>query len=848
MKAILTIILAAMTFITAGAYKYSYTFDNVPVSEAIVKISKENPEVNISFIYKELDRYLTCARVRTDDAFDALRSVVGIHPISIIRRGDNYYIEAMQRGDYTLRGRVVDTDAEPLAAAVVYIVSADGLRQITYGFTDGNGCFEIPCDSKDVTLRTSYLGYEDFAMSVPHSGNCGVITLNPKVVALREVTVKSGRPVTAIKGDALVTTVEGTQLEHAGTAEDVLAQVPMVLARDGSVEVFGKGSPSIYVNGRQIMDMTELSMISSSDIKRVEVVTNPGARYDGSVKSVIRIFTRRPQGEGFSATLRATGIMRDYGQSVNNARLKYRTGGLEVFANIAGGVGKFDGKQDMEMLTNTTIRWDQSLDRNGTLHLFDCLGQAGFSYLLNDNHSIGAHYNQHYTNSKSDYFGLTTVHADEEFYDKLQLNSVDQSRTLPSHYTNLYYSGKVGELSIDFNTDYMWRKITNPVTETELSAMHESTEINSCGVSRSRMFAEKLILSYPLWKGTVEVGEEYTSSRFSSDYITDAEIVNNADSRVNENNIAAFLELRQSFGRFNIVAGLRYEHVKFDYLENGTRQSEQSKTYNNLFPSLSFATTAGNVQLSLNYSHKTQRPSYSDLDGSIGYINRFTLDSGNPYLKPEKIHSVELTGAWRQFFAQLSYICKKDPVMRTSRPYSESGEIKLLTMENFPEIQSLRAFVGSSFKIGVWEPRVNLGITKQWLSMDYMGKKKRLDNPVGLVQWQNAIHIPGDLWLNVDLQWMSAGNEKNSYQGHSSFIDARLYKAFFNNSFSISAQANDIFNTRNYGVTMMSGDVTLYQCSRSLSRSFVVTLQYTFNSSRDRYKGKGAGTNEKNRF
>ncbi|RXE71095.1 hypothetical protein ED551_13880, partial [Muribaculaceae bacterium Isolate-013 (NCI)] len=112
MKTILTIILAVMTFITAGAYKYSYTFDNVPVSEAIVKISKENPEVNISFIYKELDRYLTRARVRTDDAFDALRSVVGIHPISIIRRGDNYYIEAMQRGDYTLRGRVVDTDAE----------------------------------------------------------------------------------------------------------------------------------------------------------------------------------------------------------------------------------------------------------------------------------------------------------------------------------------------------------------------------------------------------------------------------------------------------------------------------------------------------------------------------------------------------------------------------------------------------------------------------------------------------------------------------------------------------------------------------------------------------------------
>lgn len=92
------------------------------------------------------------------------------------------------------------------------------------------------------------------------------------------------------------------------------------------------------------------------------------------------------------------------------------------------------------------------------------------------------------------------------------------------------------------------------------------------GANRGRMFAEKLVLSYPVWNGTIEAGEEFVSSRFSSDYVTDAEIVDDANTRVDENNIAGFIDFRQTFGRFNFGAGLRYEHVNFDYLENGQKK------------------------------------------------------------------------------------------------------------------------------------------------------------------------------------------------------------------------------------------------------------------------------------
>ena len=167
---------------------------------------------------------------------------------------------------------------------------------------------------------------------------------------LGEVVVKSNRPVTAIKGDALVTNVAGTQLEHAGTAEDVLVQVPMVVGRDGVFEVFGKGSPAIYINGRLVRDSNELMQISSADIKNVEVVTNPGVRYDASVNSVIRITTKRPQGDGFSGLLRSVLRENKYFSNVNQANFKYRTGGLELFANFGGAIAKFQSNQYLSLI------------------------------------------------------------------------------------------------------------------------------------------------------------------------------------------------------------------------------------------------------------------------------------------------------------------------------------------------------------------------------------------------------------------------------------------------------------------------------------------------------------------
>ena len=169
-------------------------------------------------------------------------------------------------------------------------------------------------------------------------------------------------------------------------------------------------------------------------------------------------------------------------------------------------------------------------------------------------------------------------------------------------------------------------------------------------------------------------------------------------------------------------------------------------------------------------------------------------------------------------------------------------------METTLKIDELQAFVGAQFKVGIWEPKVNAGIIKQWFTGEYMGERKSFSNPLGIVQFQNAIHLPGDIWMNIDMEWNSRGNKDNMKLSSSSYLNTKLYKAFCKNRFSVSLEANDIFAKSYRDVTFYKKDDTLWLNMTSDNRALLLTLQYNFNTSRDRYKGKGAGNEELSRF
>ena len=747
----------------------------------------------------------------------------------------------------SITGKVVDAKGEPLAFANVVLLNRTDSAFVKGAVSGEDGNFTIDSSCNGGIIKVSSVGYKTICMDCKGE-NVGVITMTEDSKMLGDVVVKSSRPVTAIKGNALVTTVANSQLSHAGTANDVLRQVPMVTGRDGNFEVFGKGTPLIYINGRVVQDKNELAQLNSQDIKNVEVITNPGAKYDASVKSVIRIHTKPSQGEGFGGTLRTQNGFRHYFVSMEQANLKYRKGGLELFANLNYYGGKFYSYEFMKMETRGTTNWLQDIESFNHMRNNEFFGKLGLSWMLNEHHSIGAYYMNGAALQKPTSVYTSTSYANENLADVVSVVENKRTHTVPKHHANIYYNGEVGKLGIDFNMDYMWRKRRESLHQTETNMNNEYNLVASTSIGHSRMFAEKLALSYPLWKGQIEVGNEFTSSQIMNDFNINMVSIGNSNTKSDEKNMAGFLSVGQQLGKVAVEAGLRYEHVNFKYTEDGQLLEGQSKTYNNVFPSLSISTMIGKTQLALSYTGKTQRPSYDDLDGTVHYINRLTLGSGNPYLSPMTIHSVELMGAWKQFFAKVSYNHKKNASITITKPYGEDGEMKLLTMENTPKIQELQAFVGAQFKIGIWQPNVNAGIIKQWFTGEYLGGRKSFSNPLGIVQFQNAIHLPGDIWLNIDMEWNSRGNKDNMKLSSSSCLNAKLYKSFCKDRFSVTLEGNDIFNKSNRDIQFYNKDVTFWQNSTSDNRALLLTLQYNFNTSRDRYKGKGAGNAEINRF
>ena len=100
--------------------------------------------------------------------------------------------------------------------------------------------------------------------------------------------------------------------------------------------------------------------------------------------------------------------------------------------------------------------------------------------------------------------GFRRILAEGKSYDELSVDIREKSKTLPKHHANLYYNGEVGKVGIDFNMDYMWQKSTSELTNNEVSGNFDNTLVTSATTNRSRLFAEKLVFSYPVWKGGIE--------------------------------------------------------------------------------------------------------------------------------------------------------------------------------------------------------------------------------------------------------------------------------------------------------------------------------------------------------
>lgn len=749
-------------------------------------------------------------------------------------------------------GKLIDENSQPLPYANVVLLSLPDSAFVSGTVSGEDGIFTLEATSQNQIVKISSIGYKTvYKPTVP--ANIGIVQLASDAQLLGEVVVKADLPKMQLKGDAIVTTVQGSILEKAGTGEDLLDKLPGVSADDGEVRVFGAGAPEIYINGRKVRDNAELNQLSSDNIKSVEVVNNPGSRYDAMVNAVIRIRTKKPQGEGFGFDNRFYTEYR-YDWTVRDIfDFNYRKGGFDLSGMLSGNDRRSENNKRIVQETFLDRTWKQESQLNDRVHIQNLSAMLSLNYQFNENHSWGMRYNFDRFPKHHDEINMqTNVAQDNVPYEKS--SSIGwQNHVSSGHTLNTYYNGQVGDWHIDFNADGIWQdnSIPQEMLEEILPADGERKEqtVTSESLDKNTLYAAKLVAEHPLWKGNFSLGGEYTYTNRLNNYRNVEGILDDDESRIRENSFALFAEYGFRISRLQVRAGVRYEHLASDYFEEDKRIDEQSRTYDNVFPSVSLSLPVGKVQLQLSYTGSIYRPSYWMLRSNTTYINRYTYEGGNPFLRPSVINRLSFNASYKWLYFNTRYIHGRDAIIQLSQAYSEDDPtVSLFSYYNRYGSDKLYSSLTLAPTIGIWSPQLTLMLLQQWYKVDVPGGLENFNNPMGSFSFRNHFSLPSGFGLDIDLGADTPGDNENSCVSEGCwYANVGLYKSFFNERLSVRLQADDLFNSSAAKTVLYSGNRVM-MLKQEVRRSIALTLRYKFNAAKSKYKGTGAGDSQKSRL
>ena len=476
-------LMACILYMPLGTFaqRVTHTYNNVSLSEALLQLNNEQTQYVVNFLYNELEDFRITATIKNKKLPDAIQQMIGFYPVRMTVKPDDreIYVECTHKTDRHLTGTIIDEQGLPLAYANIAILNPVDSTLLGGGVSNESGYFAIPYEQAKVLARISYVGYKTI-YKICSQSEVGVIRLQVDNYALKGVTVKGHVPQYQMGSEGLVTNVENTILSKLGTGEDVLTHVPGITKKDGYFEVFGKGAPLIYINGRLMRDVSELDQLKSENIKSVELITNPGAKYDASVKAVVKIRTKAAQGEGFGFDVRSSYYQSENTDLVKQLNWNYRHNNLDVFGTIYYGLNNGHYPSNSTTIVETDTLWRQNFVQDYKPKKQSWRNTVGANYLLDDNNSIGMRYTltlrpDNHTNTSLS----SDVTADGEYFDHLDNTVHADVSYRPAHLLNVYYKGKIGKAEIDFNTDYLYNRESDHAVNTEQSTSQENRVVNS---------------------------------------------------------------------------------------------------------------------------------------------------------------------------------------------------------------------------------------------------------------------------------------------------------------------------------------------------------------------------------
>src|SRR5690554_573172 len=578
--------------------------------------------------------------------------------------------------NYQISGRVVENGSgQPIAYAAAVLLEEGTGKNVTGGVADGNGEFFLTGFKEGkYTLQVSFMGYTTLEQNVTVTAGLtavelGNLSLEEESLTLQEVTVQGQRDLIEEKVDRTIYNAENDKTTVGGDASDVLRRVPMLsVDLDGNVSMRGSQNIRVLIDNKpstiaasSIADA--LKQIPADEIKSVEVITSPSAKYDAEGSGgIINIITKKNNLQGASLSINSSVGMRGSNLGLN-ASLRRGKMGFTLGGHGRGGYnvkGAFDNEQELTNPDGGVANIFQSADTKTNM----LMGRYnfGWDYEINKFNWVSASVGYGLFNFKNKQNNLLS----ETYMDEILVNSLLRQVNMDNLSNN-----------IDVNFNYT-RTFERPQKEFSILGLYSRNNrtndfINSLfdqdfdliasrakneNASNNQEFTLQLDYITPVGSGDkqiLEYGAKNILRKATSDYAyfvadgADGPFVESDDvQRSNEFNyqqnvMAGYLSYTLGFlNDYTIKGGLRYEYTTID-ADFKTEQTVDIPAYGTLVPSLNLSRKlkSGNM-IKLAYNRRIQRPSLQFLNPNIEDANPLQITQGNPYLDPEFTDNYEL--------------------------------------------------------------------------------------------------------------------------------------------------------------------------------------------------------------
>ncbi len=741
----------------------------------------------------------------------------------------------------TVKGKITDTTGEPVPYATIVLMDADStVFDGAISQDDGSYIIEnVP--NGTYQLAASFIGYASESREVILSESVSEqnFTLIEESSQLETLEVTAKRPLVENQMDKIVMNVSQSAFAIGSSGEDLLKKAPGVnIDKDGNVTVNGKsvevyidGRPS-YLSGQQLAGM--LKGTDGSTIDKIEIITNPSAKYDAAGEGgIINIKLKRNMMKGLNGSVSGSygGMYFKNTESYNQSdfaslNLNYRGKNTYTFVSATQVYSDFN----VNLLTSTSQMQGSDTLRQQSNSLYDIKFQyynvrLGNDWYIDEKNTLGFIFQVPIMllNQTSDWQSASSTMLNNKPLEQMLTNNIIQNPsvqyTANLNYTHVFSDSLSRELTLNADYNHFDDKTDNLQQNRNTiynlpDTLYQNSGLNIRQDQIAEIYSFKADFQTKFWKtGMIEAGVKYALSRTDNEMITDTLAGNDfatASSQktefdYSEHVAAAYISVAKQFGpKWSLKLGLRGEYT--NSAGNWISADTTSRaSYFDVFPTafLGYNPTE-KWRMSASYTRRIKRPSYYQLNPFVTYVDAHTSQKGNTELKPEYNNDVELKFGYSQYVS-LDFIFAYTQDMMNNQPTLFADGSRQNTWINFGSCVMHGANL-SLTEVPIVKTKKD---SKTWLALTLNAGLWHFISTSGTNDYQQrslsgdiyaclTTYLPYDIQMSIDGWYSPASKVAYNYQLTNYYLGFSARKNFLNNRLILNLQVKDLLRSSHY--------------------------------------------------